>query len=98
MTEPKVFAILTFAPSHWPITQSPNGNRQVRAVAQVNSKAAFARLLLEHGVRESTYSINQAVHTTGNEQEVEAATSQPGVLFRATGDMSRIYVPAEKKD
>lgn len=93
----KVYGMLVHAPREWPVASTPNGGRQIRVVAAVASMAAFQRLLDHHCLNVSLYTCREYASTTGNPAEVEAATSQPGVLFRSeTGSHHcDAYVPAE---
>lgn len=86
----KVYGARVMAPLSWGITPAPNGSRQVRVVAQVKSKAEFLRLLQEAGCASLTmHALNYDCSTTGNEAEVEAASSEPGAVFYATSDSYR---------
>lgn len=93
---PKVYALLVWAPGHWDITPAPNGSRQVRAVAEVTSKAAMGRLLAEHGVQTMSDDLRN-MQETGNATEVYAAQHEPGALFHAVSDMTGNFVKAERK-
>lgn len=95
---PKVYGMLVHAPREWPIESAPNGGRQVRVVAAVPSMAAFQRLLDRHNLNVSLHTCRTYASTTGNTAEVEAATSQPGTLFRAETTANRYcetFVSAE---
>ena len=90
--------MLVHAPRDWPIESAPNGGRQVRVVAAVPSMAAFQRLLDRHRLNVSLHACRTYASTTGNTAEVEAATSQPGILFRAPTTANRrgdTYLPVE---
>lgn len=95
MTAPKVYAVLVFAPRWWPVPTAPNGNRQVRAVAAVPSRAAFGRLLETHGVGLSSGELRDFATITANGAEVAAALSEPGTLFHADGDVGRTFTRAQ---
>ena len=80
-----------FAPTGWKVEERANGNRQVRVVAAVPSKRVFHQLLNEAGVIASMYEVNRNAGDTGNEAEVEAASTEPYALFYETGDYTRVY-------
>ena len=78
----KVYAMLvSFAPASWGVERAPNGSSQVRAVAVAKSGAEFRRLLAAHGYDATVREYNFGGGETGNDREIEAATSAPGTVF-----------------
>lgn len=94
----KVYGIRLRAPRSWPIKPAENGDRQVRVVVAATSKGAAYGLIREAGVGPGmslTYYRTEACET-GNDVELAAALSRPGVVFHATSDLSRPeYLPVE---